>query len=386
LSRLGVVGTTVYPAVLDPSAGDVQTWARVSEYFDQIVVIAQAASIRPRRERVGRVTYVLLPQLPRPVNLVAFPFQATLLAVGAYLRGFHTWSFSDPLRSGVVFLALRLFPRTRLVVHIQGQLLRMPSARFGRTTWLVERFSRFVARRADLVRVVSAQIANEAVALGVRRDRITVIASRCDTEFFDPDRWEEGGQELRSQLPGDASAPVIGFLGSFNASKGLDVLTSACTLVRQRQPVRLVLAGDGPLRPEVELSAAHSTYPVVLLGRLEAPDVARFLAMIDVLAAPSHDEGLPRAVLEAMAMRVPVVASRVGGTPEAVEDGVSGLLVPPGDPFGLAEGINRVLDDDILAAQLGEAARQRVVNGFDAKPGWRRLAALHLPQGALREP
>jgi glycosyltransferase involved in cell wall biosynthesis len=377
MTRLGVVGSVVYPAVLDPRSGDVQTWSEVGVHFDDVVVIAQTAGLRPRFERVGNVTYVLLPRLPRLLDLLAFPLEATVAAAALYRRGVRTWSFSDPLRSGLVCLALRLLPNTRLVVHLQGQLLRMPSDRFGRATSLVERFSRLVAMRADMVRVVSSQIASEAVAAGIPADRIAVVKSRCDTEFFHPDRWREAGRRLRARFPGDPTAPVVGFLGSLNGSKGLDMLDAACTRLARERAFRVVVAGEGPLRSLVERMAVRGNPPTVLLGRIPSSDVPRFLAAVDVVVVPSHDEGMPRAVLEAMAMEVPVVASTVGGIPEAVEDAVSGLLVTPGDPAALATAITRIIGDEAFALRIGQAGRRRVLDEFDARREWNRLAGLH---------
>jgi glycosyltransferase involved in cell wall biosynthesis len=138
------------------------------------------------------------------------------------------------------------------------------------------------------------------------------------------------------------------------------------------------------LREQLETAAAHGVGSITLLGRLPASDVPRFLAAVDVLALPSHDEGLPRVVLEAMAMRVPVVASSVGGIPEAVENGSSGLLVPAGDSKAFAAALGRVLANPSLASRLGEAGRRRVVDEFDARAGWRRLAAVHGSDALLR--
>lgn len=381
---LGVVGTVLYPASMDPESGDVQTWSAIGEYFDEITVIAQTRGVHPRSKRIGNVLYILLPQFPRPVDVLAFPFGAMLISLVLYGRGVRTWAFSDPLRSGLVSLAIGRLPGVRIVVHLQGQLLRMPSDRFGRATVLVEALSRVVTRRADTVRVVSRATAREAAAAGVAPSRIAVVPSRCDTELFDPERWGEAGQAVRASLPGDPASPVVGFLGSFNASKGVDVLVRGASKLAQRRPIRLAVAGDGPLREQLENAAAHAVLPIALLGRLPHSDVPRFLAAVDVLAVPSYDEGLPRVVLEAMAMRVPVVASGVGGIPEAVEDCSSGLLVPPGDAAALAAALDRVLDDPPLASRLGNAGRRRVLDEFDARNGWRRLAAVHGSDASLR--
>ena len=253
----------------------------------------------------------------------------------------------------------------------------MPSNRFKRLTPVVETLSRFVARRADRVRVVSGQIAQEAVAAGVPANRIILVPSRCDTQLFDPDRWHDEGEAMRASFSGDSASPVVGFLGSLNGSKGIDVLIGASSRIAKRRAVRLAVAGDGPLRPQVEHAAAGGALPIAFLGRLAPAEVPAFLAAVDVLAVPSYDEGLPRAVLEGMAMEVPVVASSVGGIPEAVENGASGLLVTPGDEEALATAVERVLDDPALASRLGRAARGRVLDDFNAQAGWARLAALH---------
>ena len=382
--RLGVVGTVIYPTTMDARSGDVRTWLEVGRYFDDITVIAQTQG-GPRRRRLGNVRYILLPRLPRALDLPAFPLVATSIALALYARGVRVWSFSDPLRSGLVCLALRRLPGVRLVLHVQGQLLRMPSDRFGKMTVFVEALSRFVARRVDTVRVVSREIASEAEAAGVRATRIAIVPSRCDTELFDPDRWLGAGEVVRAGLPGDPCSPVVGFLGTFNASKGVDVLLAAFASLTRRRQLRLVCAGDGPLRKKLERRAADAAQPIAFLGRLETSEVPGFLAAVDVLAVPSYDEGLPRVVLEAMAMRVPVVASDVGGIPEAVQDQQSGLLVPVGDDEALATALERVLDEPGLGSRLGSAGRRRVLERFDASSGWQRLAAIHDPASFLFE-
>jgi glycosyltransferase involved in cell wall biosynthesis len=382
--RLGVVGTVIYPVGMDRTSGDVRTWSEVGRYFDDITVVAQTDTSLPRWHRVDNVVYILIPRLPRPLDIPVFPLAATVIAFAAYRRGVRTWSFSDPLRPGLVCLAMRRLPGVRLIVHLQGQLLRMPSRRFGRATLAVQALSRFVARQADTVRVVSRDIEREAVAAGVAPERIVLVPSRCDTQLFDPDRWRERGEEIRSRLPGDPGAPVIGFLGSLNASKGLETLIAASSTLGGKLAARVAVAGDGPLRNELAAAAERTDLTIAVLGRISTSDAPAFLAAVDVLAVPSYDEGLPRVVLEAMAMRVPVVASKVGGIPEAVQDGRTGLLVPPGDQGALATALERVLSDEALASRLGTAGRERVRAEFEARSGWRALAEVHAANGAVR--
>jgi glycosyltransferase involved in cell wall biosynthesis len=346
-------------------------------YFDEIAVIANTRGWRPRNERIGRVRYVLIPKLPRAFDVVVFPVAASIVALALRLTGVRVWAASDPLRSTLALLPVAALPRTRLVVHVQGQLLKMPRTRFGRLTPVVEAISRTMARRADFVRAVGSQIASDAVHAGVDPDKIVVVGSRCDTQLFDPAKWKAEGAALRAGLSGDPDAPVVGFLGSLNGSKGIDVLRDAVIQLNRSRTVRLAVAGDGPLRPLLAEAAGMPGAPSIsLLGRLPGLDVPRFLSAIDVLVLPSYDEGQPRAVLEGLAMARPVVASAVGGIPELIQHGVNGLLVPPGDRAAVVGAVKSLIDDEALRAQLGRRGRQDAMR-FDIEPGLRRLAAVH---------
>jgi glycosyltransferase involved in cell wall biosynthesis len=122
-------------------------------------------------------------------------------------------------------------------------------------------------------------------------------------------------------------------------------------------PWELDLVGDGPLRPEVRNLAARLGIAerVHMLGYL--PDPARVLGRARIFALSSRSEAFPRSVLEALRAGLPVVASRVGGVSEAVNDGASGLLVPPSDPAALASALGRLIADAALRRAMGECAR-----------------------------
>jgi glycosyltransferase involved in cell wall biosynthesis len=144
---------------------------------------------------------------------------------------------------------------------------------------------------------------------------------------------------------------------------------------------RLVLAGrdleqGGAFQAELEREADRAG----VRERVEIgfhDDVAALLARLDVVALPSWTEGLPMVLLEAMAAGRPVVATPVGGTPELVVDGETGLLVPPRDPEALAAALRRVLDDRELADRLGEAGRRRVSERFSLEAMTRRVLELY---------
>lgn len=161
-------------------------------------------------------------------------------------------------------------------------------------------------------------------------------------------------------------------------AKGGDVLLRAVQQVlRVRPDFRLVMVGDGAALPGLirlagELGVERS---VQFLG--EVSDVPAVLASASLFVLPSHTEGVSLTVLEAMARGLPVVSTRVGGTPEVVDDPATGLLVPPADPDALAAALLRVWADPSVGRQMGQAGRERVERRFDVREMTRQYEALY---------
>jgi glycosyltransferase involved in cell wall biosynthesis len=169
------------------------------------------------------------------------------------------------------------------------------------------------------------------------------------------------------------------FLGRIEAAKGVAELLDAVALLAPRFPaLRLVLAGSGDLAAWRRAARERGIGDrVELTGWLDAGAREAHLGRAAVFCLPSHAEGLPMALLEAMAMGRAVVASRVGGIPEAVREGDNGLLVPPHDAPALAAALARVLDDAGLRARLGERARMTVAQHYSTEAVCGRLAAIY---------
>jgi glycosyltransferase involved in cell wall biosynthesis len=183
----------------------------------------------------------------------------------------------------------------------------------------------------------------------------------------------------RAALAG--SPPRLVSVGRLKEPKDFVGLVRA--LARVDVPFCAAIVGDGPDRPLVEAAIAEAglSGSIELLG--ERDDVASQLAQSDVFVLSSRSEGMPISVLEAMAAGLPVVASAVGGVPELVVDGETGVLVPPDDADALADALRRVLDDDALRHRLGDGARRRAAKRFDLGPF--RVAHLALYRRALQD-
>jgi glycosyltransferase involved in cell wall biosynthesis len=225
---------------------------------------------------------------------------------------------------------------------VPGNLAAAPVRRRDRLYYLT--LERWLARVGGGRVVVPSEALARYVTehVGVPAASVDVVRNGVDTDRFRP---SPGGPH---DGPHDGPLRVV-WLGLMVPVKRLDVLLAA---LRDVPDVTAVLAGDGPLRAEVERDARG--LPVELPGFVADP--APLLAGADAFVLPSAAENCPLALLQAMASGLPVVASRVGGIPEVVNDGTTGLLVPPGEPAPLAAAL-RSLADPALRARLGGAAR-----------------------------
>ncbi len=248
----------------------------------------------------------------------------------------------------------------------------------GRRSAPVERGARalledLVVRFADRV-VVNAEALRPRGAAAARTD---VIPSGVDTDVFRP--RADFRAVARARIGVDPAHPVIGTVGRLERRKGTDVLVAAAAeLVKKGLPdLRVVVVGDGPLRDELPLLAARLGIAdrVHMLG--DRSDVPEMLAALDVFVLPSRSEGMSNALLEAMASALPVVATAVGGNPEAVSAETTGMLIPPDDPTTMADAVLRLVTSPALASELGRAARRRVEERYGAQAMVRRLEAVY---------
>jgi glycosyltransferase involved in cell wall biosynthesis len=182
----------------------------------------------------------------------------------------------------------------------------------------------------------------------------------------------------RPRAPRAPEAPLhLVFVGRLAPVKGLRILMDGFARARAAHPgLKLTVVGDGEDRAWLETAAAPYGADVRLTGYLSQAEVADVLAAADLFVLPSFAEGVPVVLMEAMASRLPVIATQITGVPELVEAGVSGLLVPPGDAEALAEAIGTLAEDPERIAAMGEAGRAKVVAAFDIDAEARRLADL----------
>jgi glycosyltransferase involved in cell wall biosynthesis len=239
---------------------------------------------------------------------------------------------------------------------------------------------------ADRVVAMSRAIRDEAVHEGVAEERVALIPHGVDTDRFRPWEGDRGPQRMRLGIP-EASL-VVAYSGRLLRGKGLEVLLEAFARVAAREPAaHLLLLGSGEgqaLSVEASLRAAAEapglSGRVTFAGRRE--DVADCLGAADVFAFPSLYEALGIALIEAQACGLPAVGSRTGGIVDVIEDGKTGLLVPPGDAAALAEALLALVRERPRRVALGRSARERAAARFSSRASTDAYRELFLELGS----
>ncbi|GIV76563.1 MAG: glycosyl transferase [Litorilinea sp.] len=235
----------------------------------------------------------------------------------------------------------------------------------------------------DQVLAVSGEVAASVARHGL--DRRTRVATLCNGVPVEQVRAEATRlDDLRRELGLPPGCPVVGAVAVFRAQKRLDDwLAVAARVAAARPDVHFLLAGDGPEMPQVrrQVQALGLAERVCLPGF--RADGRRLLGLPDVYLLTSGFEGLPMALLEAMALGKPVVATRVGGVPEAVRHGEEGWLAPVGDVDGLSRWVLHLLDRPDQARAMGARAAARVETAFHTR---QRVQAIEACYAALLEP
>ena len=385
---------TRFPAVTETFV--VNEWLALSERFRMQLVALRRSAEAPVHAETSRVLpFVRFPG--RAAARAAHLFwllrrpRVYLSALAAVVRGGLRFSVLEAAKETVVFAkavaVARLAARER-IEHVHAHFASHPAT----AAWVVHRLTgipfSFTAHANDLFVapvLLDRKVADARFVIAISEYNRGVLLDSCPGARVevvhcgvDTDRYAWRG-------PGERAPDRVVCVASLFEKKGhLDLIDALGLLAERRPGIVLELVGDGPERDRIVERARERGVAerVSLLGALSAEDVRARLAEARAFALPSirlpsgRMEGIPVALMEAMASGVPVVATRISGIPELVQDGVTGLLVEPHDPAGLAAALDSLLSDETLAAELALNGRRLVEGSFNLEVEARRLGDL----------
>ena len=258
-------------------------------------------------------------------------------------------------------------PPARLVAPVTIASIR---DRAPYLTPMQKRVQRYACQFADCILVNADAVKDWLIGEGYDSSKISVIRNGVDLARFDN---PPAAVELRRQLHVADDTPLVGVISRLTRLKGLEHFLEAAAMIKARVPnVRFLIVGEtspmdqGYLGDLQRYAERCGVAPYVTFTGLRT-DVPALLASLTVSVMPSLNEALSNVVLESMASGAPTVATAVGGTPEAIVDGVTGLLVPPAESSAIADAVVHLLTDASLAQQLGRAGRGHIADHFSVR-------------------
>ncbi len=328
--------------------------------------------VAPDGLRARRVSYL------RPPGFGFRRFEGASLAYSAMAQA-KRWHQAEPFD---VVLGVSMLPDAEAAATI-GKKLGLPVASLAvgsdvmvypdRMTVLWKRLRDTLAQVDLPVGVSRSTCARLGQTGACRREPLCVYLGR-DTEQFRP---AQNREEVRRRLGWPTDCIVAIYVGGLVETKGIYELAAACEpLLNEHKGFRLVCVGDGPSRNVLTRLAARVARKdaVLLPGRVAPEEVPHYLQGADFLVLPSHSEGMPQAILEAMDCGLPVVATRVGGVPEAVIDGQTGLLVESRNVEQLRGAVRRMIVDAAFRIAAGQKGLSRAREVFDSDRNAETLA------------
>lgn len=272
-------------------------------------------------------------------------------------------------KSNALGLVVRRFWPMKLVTTVHGWV------RHTRRTPLYYRVDKLCLPQYEGVICVSEDLYQQCLRLGVQEPRCQLVPNGITSEAFQRTKSQD---EARGCFAHPLPKLLVGAMGRLSPEKGFDLLIRAASeLLDAGTDLSLWIAGDGAQRGELESLIAECGHQdrIRLLGHVDSSQT--FYEALDVFVLSSLREGLPNVLLEAMALGLPVLATRVAGTPALVQHDANGLLIAPGSSAKLAQGLHELLSDPNRAKSLGSAAQRRVRESFSFEQRMQTMATFY---------
>ena len=377
------IGKHKYPKDIFSNELDLKTWRSLSAYFNKLFVVVESPDLLFHFGRENNIQIYLLPRL----GYLGFILFAVVLGFYLNLRySINVFDASEVTGGGMAVMILKFLTGKLSVIEIQGEIFGKPKNKENFKSWLLKKIGRFAMKKANRIRVISHAIFNQVKEQGINESQIRLVSLRVDLNLFHP-KSDFGWNE-------DKMGITLGYVGRLVDGKGLEDLFEAIRILKnQNLPARrslgagggfrtwnLVIYGSGSLESKLEKLANKLKIEDKIEWRGFVPysKVPEALSQIDIFVYPSRHEGFGRSIMEALAMEKAVVATRVGGIPDLINDGENGFLVEPHSPEQLANKIGELIKNKELREKFGKNGREWVGKNFEWNDGIKKFANLFL--------
>ncbi len=334
--------------------------------------VVDVVTPRDASTRTGRVGPIRVRRLPAPaqraLRSVIYPIVLFTWLLGNIRHYDLVHVHLANLQADAAGLAARIF-HVPVYVKLAGGGRLGEISRMRPTAWLTRRVG---VRSAARAQATSSEMVDDLRGVGVTDDRIVRIPNGLAEDAYRPATSTER-KRLRRTLGLPEDRVVVLFVGRFAGYKGVKDLTDAWSGMQRAQPATLVFVGAPAIDDPVEIRHIDDTIVHPWTDR-----IVEYLQASDVYVHPSHTEGMPNSLLEAMAVGLACVATRVGAIPDMVESGGSGLLVDVGDVTALRAAMTQLIDDKDLRAKLGRAAAREILQRYRIGTVVDRIEAAYL--------
>lgn len=367
MPRILIFSTAYFPLVGGAEVAVRELTDRISDCeFDLITARIQPGL--PDKETIGRVRVYRVGS-GRAFDKFLMPWLAVKKAEALHAKHRYdaTWSIMASYAGFAAERFKRRHPQVPMLLTLQeGD----PPEVIARKTWFVKGWFRNIFKRADAMQVLSRFLMDWGRLQGFAGKVAEIVPNGVDIARFSITIDEEERNRIRETHGISKDAYVIVTASRLVVKNGVDLIIRALSALPEH--VVLLIAGTGDLEKELKALAdeLHVTERVIFAGHVDHTHLPKLLAVSDVFCRPSRSEGMGNAFVEAMAVGIPVIGTRVGGIPDVIEDGQSGLLISPESSEEVANAVSRVMKDAFLTTTLIEGGKKRAhqMNWDDLAP------------------
>lgn len=374
------ISNGVMPLDIKEHKQNYDTYSGLLTYFDELHVVCRADFDKTVQEKNIYIHHVKVPSsgIFRYLFSIIKMFFKVLEINKKYT--ISILNASEPTTGGLVCSLVKNIVKKPFLLEVQGEMTNIAPTTVGLVKSKLMRYlTLFSAKNSTHIRVVSDSIKKQLLKDGFKDEQISIIYPRIKLNDFDISKYNNSKNEICAKYNIDNNKKIFLFVGRLVVFKGLKYLLETISKIENNN-VLFLIAGDGELREELEKQAKDLKIlnKVQFIGAVPYAKVPYLMSGADYFIVPSVDEGFGRVVIEAMAMRLPVLASKVGGIKDIIKDGENGFFFESQNPNSIVEVVYKVLNlSDKKIEQVIENGYQKVHHNYEYSTGMKKYIDMY---------